>query len=86
MNPINPVTPFRRFCNGLHQIRADFNEQVDEMIAFAEIMSMKQNAIELDESGLFYVTATGPLEEVIPVMHHQLERLERIKKQKDSTS
>lgn len=79
------MTPFRRFCNGLHQVRADFNEQLDEMLAFAEVMAMKQNCVELDENGFFYVTAAGPLEEIIPVMYKQIEKLERIKKQKDNS-
>lgn len=78
------MTPFRRFCNGLHQVRADFNEQLDEMLAFAEVMARKQNAVELDENGFFYVTAAGPLEEIIPVMQQQIEKLERIKRQRDT--
>jgi hypothetical protein len=78
------VTPFQRFCNGLHSVRADFNESLDEMLAFAEIMARKQNSVELDENGFFYVTAAGPLDEIIPVMHKQLEKLERIKKQRDN--
>lgn len=77
------LTPFRRFCNGLHQARADFNEQVDEMIAFAEVMALKQNCLELDENGTFYITAAGSVEDVISVMQAQLERLRRIKQEKD---
>jgi hypothetical protein len=78
------MTPFRRFCNGLHQVRTEFNEQLDEMMAFAEVMSQKQNSIELDENGFFYVTASGPLEEIIPTLRKQLEKLERIKNQRDN--
>lgn len=78
------MTPFRRFINGLHHVRHDMNEQIDEMLAFAEVMAHKQNSVELDENGLFYVTAAGPLEEIIPTMYKQLEKLERIKKQKDN--
>lgn len=54
------------------------------MLAFAEVMAMKQNAIELDDNGLFYITATGTVEEIIPVMTMQLEKLKRIKDQKDN--
>jgi hypothetical protein len=75
-------TPFRRFCNGLHQVRSDFNEQLDEMLAFAEVMAMKQNSIELDND-TWYVTAAGTLDEIIPVVYQQIERLERIRKQRD---
>jgi hypothetical protein len=78
------VTPFRRFCNGLHQTRSDLNEQLDELLAFAEVMARKQNCVELDENGFFYVTAAGPIEEIILTMYTQLEKLERIKRQKDN--
>jgi hypothetical protein len=47
-------------------------------------MALKQNSVELDEDGMFYVSASGTLEEVIPIMYKQIEKLERIKKQKDN--
>ena len=78
------MTPFRRFCNGLHHIRQEFNEEISEMLAFAEVMAQKQNAIELDENGFFYSTAAGPLDEVIVTLHKQIDKLERIKKQRDN--
>ncbi len=77
------MTPFQRFLNGLYSIRGDFNEELDEIISFAEIMARKGTCLELDENGSFYVSASGPLEEVIPALQKQLEKLERIKKQKD---
>lgn len=78
------MTPYRQLRNGLQQIRQDSNELLDEAIAFAEVMAMKQNSIELDEKGIFFVTASGTLEDVIPTMYKQLEKLERIKQQRDS--
>lgn len=77
------MTPYRQLRNGLQQIRHDSNELLDEAIAFAEVMAMKQNSIELDEKGIFFVTASGTIEDVIPTMYKQLEKLERIKQQKD---
>lgn len=76
------MTPFQQFCNGLHQIRSDTNGMLDEMIAFAEVMARKQNSLEMD-GDQFYVTAAGTLEEVIPTLRIFLDRLERMKKQKD---
>jgi signal transduction histidine kinase len=76
---------FQRFCNGLHHIRHELNEEITEMLAFAEVMARKQNSLELDENGFFYTTAAGPLEEIIPTMYKQIERLERIKKQRDTS-
>ena len=62
------MTPLNRFLNGLHSVRNDFNVEMDELIAFAEVLARKQNALELDDQGFFYVTASGPIEEVIPTM------------------
>jgi hypothetical protein len=75
------VTPFQRLRNGLLQIRQDTNELLEEALAFTEVMAMKKNSIEVDDD-MFYVTAAGPLEEIIPVLYAQLERLERYQKQK----
>lgn len=76
------MTPFMKFLRGLQAAKVDLHETFEELIAFAEIMARKQNSLEMDEDGFFYVTAAGPLEEVIPVVHKQLEKLERIYKQK----
>jgi DNA polymerase II small subunit/DNA polymerase delta subunit B len=76
------LTPFMKFLRGLQAANVDLKETFDELIAFAEIMAMKQNSLEMDEDGIFYVTATGPVEDIVPILHKQLERLERIQKQK----
>ena len=78
------MTPFERFVNGLKAARADINEVMEELTAFAEVMARQQNTLEMDEDGFFYVTAGGPLNEIIPTLTKQLERLERIRKQKDA--
>lgn len=77
------MTPYRQLRNGLQQLKHDSNELLDEAIAFAEVMAMKQNSIEQDNNGFYFVTASGSLEDVIPTMYKMLDRLERIKKQKD---
>jgi hypothetical protein len=76
------MTPFQKFVRGLQAAQLDFDETMNELISFPEIMAQKQNTLELDEDGFFYVTAAGPIEEVIPVMEKQLEKLYRIRKQK----
>jgi hypothetical protein len=77
-------SPFRQFRNGLDQVQQDVNEVLNEARAFAEVLAMKQNSIEFDENGYFFVTSAGSLEEVIGVMQKQLEKLQRIKTQKDN--
>lgn len=57
---------------------------MDELRGFAEILARKQNNIELDEDGLFYVTATGPLPDVIDTVEKQLIKLKRINDQRIS--
>lgn len=78
------MTPFQQFLNGLEAAQLDFNEVMNELRAFAAVMARKSNSIEMDEKGFFYVTASGKVEEVIAVMHKQLDRLEKIKQQKDN--
>ena len=78
------MTAVQRFLNGLNAIKTEFNAEIEELIAYAEVMARKQNSVDLDEQGFFYVTATGPLEEVIPTMEKQLQKLERIRAQKNA--
>lgn len=80
------MTPFQKFVVGLRAAKMDVTEMLDEILAFAEVMARKTNSVELDENGFFYVTAAGPLEEIIPVMHKQIEKLERIQKQQKGTA
>lgn len=84
MNAPDALTPFRRFTNGLRHVKSEFLENIDEMLAFAEVMAMKQNCIELDDNGVFYVSAAGPVDDVISVLYQQIERLERIRNQRNN--
>jgi hypothetical protein len=78
------MNQYSKLLAGLKAVKSDLNEELDELLAFAEVMARKHNTLELDEDGFFYCTAAGPIEEVIPVMEKQLGKLERIKKQRDS--
>lgn len=78
------LTPFQQFCNGLRAAKVDVNETMDELLAFAEVMANKGDAVEMDENGMFYTSATGDLEEVIYKLKLQLAKLERVKQQKDN--
>jgi hypothetical protein len=79
------ITPFQKFLRGLEAAQLDFNETMNELRAFAEVMARKQNSLEMDEDGLFYTSASGSVEEIIPILYKQVEKLERIKKQKDNS-
>lgn len=77
------MMPLDKFCRGLFAAQTEFNEAMDEIRAFAEVLANRKNTLDMDEDGFFYVTAHGPLEELIPTVEKQLEKLKRIKKQKD---
>ena len=74
---------FNRFTAGLQSIQKDMNEGLEELRAFSEVMARKDNTLEMDEDGFFYITACGPLEIIIPTVEKQLTKLKRIQKQKD---
>lgn len=80
------LTPFQKFLNGLTAAQLEFNETMDELRAFAEIMARKSNNIELDEDGVFYVTATGQLPAVLETVEHHLQKLKRINEQRTNLS
>lgn len=75
---------YRRFCTGVQHFRSELNDELDELLTFAEVMARSQNMITVDENGEFYVTAQGPLEHILPVMHEQISKLERIKRQREN--
>jgi hypothetical protein len=79
------MNQYSKLLAGLKAVKSDLNGELDELLAFAEVMARKHNTLELDEDGFFYCTAAGPIEEVIPVMEKQLSKLERIKKQRDGS-
>ena len=76
------MTPFQRFLNGLNAAQMDFNEVMTELRAFAEVMAKKQNTLDMDEDGCFYVTAAGRLEDIIPVVEGHLRKLKRINEER----
>jgi hypothetical protein len=80
------MTPFVRFLRGLEAAQVDMNEMMTELRAFAEIMAKKENSLEMDENGFFYLTASGPLEKIIPAVDALLLKLHRIKQQKDTST
>lgn len=74
------MNPYQQFVNGLRHVRAEFNENLEEMLVFAEVMARKANSIDRDENGLYYVTSCGNIDEIIPIMEQQIEKLKRLQK------
>lgn len=63
---------------GLKAVQEEFNDMMEELRSFAEVMANKHNSLELDENGFYYVVASGPLEDIIPELEKQLKKLHRI--------
>lgn len=80
------MSPFQQFTRGLLAAQVEFNETIDELRAFSEVMALKKNNLDMDENGFFYMTVSGPLDEVIPSVEKNLDKLKRIKKQKDEAT
>jgi type II secretory pathway component PulF len=74
---------YRRFCTGIQHFRNEINDELDEMLTFAEVMARQQNMITVDENGIFFSTASGSLDEIIPTLTQQIEKLERIRRQRN---
>jgi len=82
----SPLTPYQRLVAGLQHFKQEVIGEVDECLAFAEVMARQTNSVTFDlPNGVYYVTAAGTLEEVLPVMYKQIEQLERLKKQRDNS-
>ena len=62
------------------QLDMDF----DELIAAADIIGSRPNYLTVDEHGFYHVQASGDIKEVIYALEKQLEKLNRIKAQKDT--
>lgn len=68
----------------LESYKKQMNEDMDELIGGATLLSARPNYLTVDEHGYYHVQASGPIEEIIPALIKQVEKLQRIKQQKDS--
>lgn len=77
------MNPYQQLCKGAHHFKAEINEEMDELIAFAEIMSRQKNMVTLDQNGTFYAIASGDIDEVINVLEQQITKLKRIREERN---
>lgn len=73
------MLPLSRFTNALSAYKLEFDQQFDELIQAAEIISKKTNVIEREDNGQFFVQATGNIEQVIDTLETMLRKLYKIK-------
>lgn len=79
------TAPLTRFRDMLMLYKKQMEEDFDELIMSAEIICSRPNYVLMDETGYYHLQASGTLEEVVAVLQKQLEKLEKIKTQKDRT-
>lgn len=77
-----PLTKFKdMLLDHKQQLDADF----DELILAADLIGARPNYMTVDEHGFYHVQASGGIKEVIFALEKQLEKLNRIKAQRDKT-
>jgi urease accessory protein UreE len=71
-----------KFKEMLETMQAQMNNDYDEIISAAHLIGNRPNYLTVDEHGFFHVQASGKIEEVMSALKIQLEKLDRISKQK----
>lgn len=79
------MLPLIRFKEMLELYKAQAMEDFDELIGAADIIGARPNYLTVDEQGYYHVQASGKIDEVIASLKGQLEKLQRIKAQRDKT-
>jgi len=79
------MLPLTRFKEMLELYKAQTLEDFDELIGAAEVIGARPNYLTVDEQGYYHVQASGNIDEVIASLQKQLEKLQRIKAQRDKT-
>lgn len=77
-------TPLTRFKTRLETTKAQLMEDLDEMIMTTDIISQRPNYLTVDELGYYHVQASGNIDEVLTTLYKLQEKLERIKKYRES--
>ena len=73
------MLPLSRFVNALGAYKAEMDQQFDELIMAADLIAKKNNVIQREDDGTFFIQATGSLNECIDTLSVMLKKLEKIK-------
>jgi hypothetical protein len=79
------MLPLSNFSIMLRTYRDQMHEDYSELIAAADLIGGRPNYLTVDEHGYYHLQASGNIDEVIKAITDQLEKLKRIKAQKDRT-
>ena len=79
------MLPLTKFSEILKDTRDQMSNDFNELIAASDLIGQRPNYLTVDEHGFYHLQASGRIEEVLAAVEQQLERLKRIKKQRDQT-
>jgi len=83
MNMERVMLPLIRFRDMLANYKAQMDEDMNELINAAEIIGARPNYLTVDEHGFYHVQASGTIDQVLDALEKQLEKLNRIRAQKE---
>ena len=79
------ILPLIRFKEMLETYKEQMDTDMNELIGAAEIIGSRPNYLTVDEHGFYHVQASGSIDQVLDALNKQLEKLTRIKAQRDKT-
>jgi vacuolar-type H+-ATPase subunit D/Vma8 len=77
------MLPLSKFKDVLINYQEQMVQDFNELIMAADLIGSRPNYLTVDEKGFYHVQASGTLDEAIKAMEQLLEKLNRIKKQKN---
>ena len=77
------MLPLIRFQEMLLKCKEQMDEDLNELIGAAHIIGSRPNYLTVDEHGYYHVQASGKMDEVILALEKQVEKLQRIRQQKE---
>ncbi len=79
------MLPLSKFGDMLKAYQAQMNEDMNELVNAAELIGGRPNYLVVDEHGYYHYQTSGTINEVLSSVEKMLEKLQRIKAQRDKT-
>lgn len=76
------MLPIRKFREALQGYKEEMDQQFEELILAADLLSKRANTILREDNGLFYIQAIGTLDEAINTLTVMLKTLEEVKEKR----
>lgn len=79
------MLPLTKFRDMLQAYQAQMNEDMNELVNAADLVGSRPNYLVVDEHGYYHYQTSGTITEVLASVEKILEKLQRIKAQRDKT-